>query len=116
MDYFDNPDALMWRQVSYSVEKESEPKYWDGGQYEVVGEGTYSGEYQEVEGGPEWGVITSGSNSPHPEYDAAIDHDLQLAMALSEEDPRMGDELARRMSHFNSIPVSTCNFHILLEK
>jgi hypothetical protein len=27
----------------------------------------------------------------------------------------MGDELARRLSHFNSIPVSTCNSRFLLE-
>jgi hypothetical protein len=116
VDYFDNRDALMWRQeryypVSFSVEKESEAKFWDGGQCEVVGEGTYDEEHQEGEGGQEWGLVTSGSNSPQ----AADDHDLQLAMALSEEDPQMGDELARRLSHFNSIPVSTCNSRFLLE-
>ncbi|KAG0583118.1 hypothetical protein KC19_3G111300 [Ceratodon purpureus] len=108
VDYFNNSDAVMWRQerypVSFSVEKESEPKYWDGGRCEVVGEGTYDGEYKEGEGGQEWGVIGSGPNSPHAEYEAADDHDLQLAMALSEEDPQMGDELAKRLSHMNSIP------------
>lgn len=117
VDYFDNSDALMWRQekypVSFSVERESEAKFWDGGQCEVVGEGSYEKEYQEGVGeGKEGGVFTSSFDSPHPEDEASDDHDLQLAIAMSEEDPQIGDELARRLSHFSSIPVSTCKFLI----
>jgi hypothetical protein len=49
--------------VLFSVERKSEAKFWDGGLCGVVGEGAYDGEYQEGEGGQEWGAITSGSNS-----------------------------------------------------
>jgi len=85
--------------VSFTLGKDGETKYWDGEQCEVVGEGTY-------DEGKEW--ITSSSNSPGPEYEVD-DQDLQIALAMSEEDPRMDEELAKRLSELDSVPVSTCS-------
>lgn len=106
MDCFDNSAAMMRMQenrASFSVGKDGSTKYWDGEQCEVVGfvgEGTYDeGE------GQEW--ITPSSNSSGPEYEVD-EQDLQIALAMSEEDPRMDEELAKRLSELDSVPVSTC--------
>lgn len=85
--------------VSYTVGKDDETKYWDGGveQCEVVGEGSYN-EQEEQE-------------SADYEVD---DHDLQIALAMSEEDPRMDEELAKRLSDLDSVPVSSCKILICI--
>ncbi|KAG0564733.1 hypothetical protein M758_8G130100 [Ceratodon purpureus] len=115
VDYFDNSATIMMRmqenQVSYSVEKDGETNIWDGGQCEVVGEGIYDGE---AEGeGQELGGITSITNSLPPEYEVD-EQELQLALAMSEEDPRMDEELAKRLSELDSVPhVPKVNTEIL---
>ena len=111
MDYFDNPATIMLRmrenQVSFSVEKDGETRFWDGGQCEVVGEGTYG----EAEGqGQERGVPASSSDSP-PEYEVD-EQELQLALAMSEKDPGMDEELAKRLSELDSVRVSKCNLNV----
>lgn len=88
----------MIQRVSFSVGKDGETKYWeDGEQCELVGEGTYEASQQEG--------MTSSSGSPRPEYEVD-DQDLQIALAMSEEDPRMDEELAKRLSELDSVPVS----------
>jgi len=92
VDRFPNSAAIMKEnRVSFS---DGETKYWDGEQCEVVGEGSY-------DEGQEW--MTSSSNSPHPEYEVD-EQDLQIALAMSEEDPRMDGELAKRLSELDSVP------------
>lgn len=79
--------------VSYTVGKDDETKYWDGGveHCEVVGEGSYNQEQEEQE----WMAST--------DYEMD-DHDLQIALAMSDEDPRMDEELAKRLSDLDSVP------------
>lgn len=59
--------------VSYTVGKDDETRYWDGGveHREVVGEGSYNQEQEEQE----WMAST--------DYEGD-DHDLQIALAMSE--------------------------------
>lgn len=65
-----------------------------------MGEGTYD-ESQE------W--MTSSSNSPRPEYEVD-EQDLQIALAMFEEDPRMDGELAKRLSELDSVPVRAIDY------
>jgi len=82
------------------VEKEGEPKFWDAGQCEILEEGTYNGEEQ-GEGGL-WGVITRNKTPPLQE-NQADDQDLQIALALSEEDAQMDESLANSWSDVNGV-------------
>ena len=106
VNYFDNPAGIMWRRenpVSYFVEKDGETRFWDGGQCEVVGEGTYHADPEDDEGeGQRWGVITSGSTSSRLE-DEVDEHDFPTALALSEEDRHLDEDFSKSVSDVSSV-------------
>lgn len=108
--YFDTPGYMRWSHdeypVSYYAENVGETKFWDGGQCEILEEGTYNGEGEGEEG---WGVITwnnidNNNDVVVPSVCEADDHDRQIAMALSEEDAHMDEERAKTRSDVIAAP------------
>lgn len=109
-NHFGNSREMWWRHenpVSYYVEKDGETKFWDAGQCEILEEGTYSdnGEEESQQPGRQqqegWGVITwNPNNAPLQGLYEADDQDLQIALALSEENAHHleSEELAKSLN------------------
>lgn len=87
--------------VSTYVETGAETRFWDGGQSETVGVGSYSAEDERE--GRERGLAPSSSD--HDSLYEVDEDDRQVALALSEDYPQVDQEVARRLHDLDSIPV-----------